>query len=374
MSFDPQDFSEVSSDTRTEPTMFSDGPRKKPDGKANPAGEVGWYLQRERESRALSVEEAGEAIGIHPYHIEAIEYGDMTHMPPRLEALEMIAGYAQYLGFDAEPLVEHLLQFFPAPPVARKKFHPANPPLLSSAKILQFGKFPKLPQLNLNLSKFPGGPGGIVASALGVFMVFAASNYMMLSPSDPVVEQQATVQVVDPMPTATTGPETATVDVVNTPMQAAQEPALVEPIPAEPDVNAMASEEADSLGSFIQEQIPQPNGKKSKKKMQVASAEVVESAEGRVYGAANADARVVLMAKAPVWLRIEDAGGNVVMTQMLNTGDTYRVPNRDGLIALSRDGGRLAYLIDGQEKGILGPAGQILVGEKLDVTALATKN
>jgi transcriptional regulator with XRE-family HTH domain len=79
---------------RHEPSMFATAPRQKPDGQNDPAGEVGWFLQREREKRELSLEEAGEATGIHPYHIEAIEYGDMTHMPQRMEALEMIAGYA----------------------------------------------------------------------------------------------------------------------------------------------------------------------------------------------------------------------------------------------------------------------------------------
>jgi hypothetical protein len=42
-------------------------------------------------------------------------------------------------------------------------------------------------------------------------------------------------------------------------------------------------------------------------------------------------------------------------------------------VALSRDGSRLAYLIDGQEKGVLGAPGKILVGEKLDVAALAAR-
>ena len=89
--------------TRHEPKMFSAPARRKPDGKVDPAGEVGWFLQREREKRGLNHEEVGDATGIHPYHIEAIELGDLTHMPPRLEALEMIAVYAQLLGFDQPP-------------------------------------------------------------------------------------------------------------------------------------------------------------------------------------------------------------------------------------------------------------------------------
>ncbi len=375
MSFDTQD----QSDTRTEPTMFADAPRLKPNGNSDPAGEVGWFLQRERETRGLTLEEAGEAIGIHPYHIEAIEYGDMTHMPPRMEAMEMIAGYAQFLGFDAQPLIEHLLTFLPPPPVARKNFHPANPPVLSSAKVLQFGKFPKLPELKLRIANYPGGAGGIVASAFAVFMLFAGANWMM-SPSVPTAaeEQVASTQVVDPMPTASTGPEVADVKVTDSPMPTVDEGPVPgaeaengeEPLPSV----AAATDNADDLGNFIQEQIPEPNTKKAKKLLKIATGDISTTDEGKVYGASNDTARVVLMAKAPVWLRIEDSGGNVVMTQMLNTGDTYRVPNREGLIALSRDGGRLAYLIDGQEKGVLGPAGQILVGEKLDVSALETKN
>ena len=102
-------------------------------------------------------------------------------------------------------------------------------------------------------------------------------------------------------------------------------------------------------------------------------APIPQPADGRIYGAENKDAHVVLKATAPVWLRIEDAQGIAVMTQMMNTGDTYLVPNKDGLIALSRDGGRLAYIIDGQEKGVLGPPGKILVSEKLDVAALSNK-
>jgi cytoskeleton protein RodZ len=156
---------------------------------------------------------------------------------------------------------------------------------------------------------------------------------------------------------------------------------------------AAPSEDPDAMGNFIQDQV-QPAaqaikgrpGKLASKKIQdrmkvedsiktaaTAPASIPQPSDGRVYGAENKDAHIILKATAPVWLRIEDAQGNAVMTQMLNTGDTYRVPNRDGLIALSRDGGRLAYIIDGQEKGVLGPPGKILVSEKLDLAALAIK-
>ncbi len=109
--------------------------REKPDGITDPAGEAGWYLERERIARGLSLDDIGACTGIHPYHVEAIEYGDMTHMPPRLEALEMIAAYADFLGFDPDPLLQHYASFLPPPEVAPRR-HPANPGPMMSAKIL----------------------------------------------------------------------------------------------------------------------------------------------------------------------------------------------------------------------------------------------
>lgn len=350
---------------REEPQIYADALRPKPDGQTDPAGEVGWFLQRERENRGLTLEDAGEATGIHPYHIEAIEFGDLTHMPPRLEATEMIAGYAQFLGFDVEPLIAHLLSFLPPPPVAPRMFHPASPPVLSSAKILSFGKMPRIPDLKIRLANYPGG---IVASLFAAFLMVAGGTYMLApshSGSPVAVQQIATAepvpQVGDPMPTASTGADAANVQITDEPMPAAQ--------PA----TTIAADDPDALGSFIQQQIPAPKGaQKSAKPVQVQ--QVATANDGRSFGLENEDSHIILKAKAPVWLRIEDTSGNVVMTQMLNTGDTYKVPNRPGLVALSRDGGRLAYLIDGKEAGVLGPPGQILIGEKLDVASLSAKN
>ena len=78
----------------------------------------------------------------------------------------------------------------------------------------------------------------------------------------------------------------------------------------------------------------------------------------------------MLHAKAKVWIRIEDAKGRVVLTQTLMAGDSYRVPNRDGLTVIARDGGLLSYSIDGVDRGQLGNPGEILVGRSLDLGRL----
>ncbi len=58
---------------RVEPQIFNGANRRKPDGKRAPAAEVGWFLSREREARQLTIEAAGEATGIHPYHFHGFK-------------------------------------------------------------------------------------------------------------------------------------------------------------------------------------------------------------------------------------------------------------------------------------------------------------
>ncbi|MBC8036870.1 MAG: DUF4115 domain-containing protein [Rhizobiales bacterium] len=338
--------------------------RQKPDGEIDPAAEAGWFLQRERERRAESLEDAGEATGIHPYHIEAIEFGDMTRMPQRVEALEMIGIYAQYLGFDPEPLVRHYMHFLPHPAIAPQIRHPANPAPLSSAKILRFGKLPPFPKFNFKLSAIPGGTGGVVASLAGALFLFAGASWMLMPGGE---EPQAPEQVTsaDAMPTASTGTEEALVKVTEEAMPDDQPIAAA----AEPTADESEGTNLDGLAALIEDNIAKQPATVQEIPMPSAD-DMTLTKDGREFGANNGGTRLVLKAKAPVWLRIEDTQGNVVLTQMLMKGDTYRVPDRDGLIVIARDGGLLSYVIDGQEKGILGTPGEILVGRSLDLKTL----
>lgn len=351
-------------------TEAQDFVREKPDGETDPAGEAGWYLERQREARGLSLEEAGEAAGIHPYHLEAIEFGDMTCMPERLEALEMIGAYAHFLGFDPEPLVEHYARFLPVPPLAAEPRHPANPAPLSSAKVVAFGRLPKFPKSKLN--GVPGGAGGLVASLAAAMLLFAGASYL-LSPGSgyapqgqeqPAEAAPGSGPEADPMPTASTGPGAAEISVGEEPMPADAQPASQGTAASEDD---LAGTGLDGITALIEENVPGTPGDAKAIENMASANDVAVTGQGREFGAGNSESRLTLKANAPVWVRIEDAQGNVVMTQMLMKGDTYRVPNREGLVVIARDGGLLSYIIDGNEKGVLGTPGEILVGRPLDL-------
>ncbi|MCA3562436.1 MAG: helix-turn-helix domain-containing protein [Aestuariivirga sp.] len=334
--------------------------RDKPDGEADPLGEAGWYLEHERLMRGLSLEEAAEGCGIHPYHLEAIEYGDMTCLPERGEALEMIGAYTAYLGFDPEPLMQHFAQFMPVPELTAEVRHPANPGPLSSARILAFARFARLPEMKTR--RIPGGAGGLVAGLAGAVMLFGAVSYMLMPHDGKAPDKAAGLSGADPMPTASTGSGTADVSVTDEPMPAQEAQSAA----AQPEgQNDLDGTGLDGITALIQKNVPQTTASTTPAPAAAASAPNKDGSQQ--YGIANTGSRLTLKAKAPVWVRIEDANGNVVMTQMLMKGDTYRVPDREGLVVIARDGGLLAYIIDGKEKGILGTPGEILVGRSLDL-------
>lgn len=371
-------------DRDNDPALVESTPffRPKPDADLNPAGEAGWYLQREREKRGLTLEQVGEATGIHPYHVEAIERGDLTRLPERLEALEMVGIYGEYMGFEPEPLVAHYAAFLPRPVAAGGKAHPANPGPLSSAKILKFGKLPPFPRLNIKA--FPGGAGGVIGSCFGAILLFATASWLLHpvpeTPATPQVAQQddASPEAGDPMTTASTGTSQSNVAVSEEPMPEADQPKVTEETPATGKEPTSEEDSLSGIGALIQDNFEAPAGtpkagQATAPQTEQAAPPPKKLAPGKETAKAQPAAdgsRLVLKAKAPVWVRIEDQQGNVVMTQMLRGGDTYSVPNRDGLVVIARDGGLLSYIIDGRERGVLGVPGQILVGQPLDIGAL----
>ena len=338
--------------------------RQKPDGDIDPAGEAGWFLQRERERRGETLATAAERCAIHQHHLEAIEYGDLTRLPARIDALRMIGAYGAYLGFDPQPLVLHYAQFLPKPNRQSAASRPAAPKPLGSATIISFPLGRCLRALSSNSS---GIASVVVAAGL-----FGAALWVLPQLGGTPDEQQA---VADAAP-SDAGPDaeaTAFFErVAETPVASITS---VAEAPLDDSAEATADADADQsadglpgLGDFISSKISAVDETAFGPRLQASPT----TGAGRIYGSQNADARLVLKANAPVWVRIEDTHGNVILTQTLLTGDSYRVPDRSDLVIIARDGGLLTVEIDGVAKGSLGTPGEILVGRPLDIDALAT--
>ncbi len=91
--------------------------RHKPDGKLDPAGEVGWFLQYERERRGDTLADAAAETRIKATYIHALEQGAMDQLPGWPYVIGYVRSYAKFLGLEAEPLVEHYQSFLDKPAV-----------------------------------------------------------------------------------------------------------------------------------------------------------------------------------------------------------------------------------------------------------------
>jgi cytoskeleton protein RodZ len=345
--------------------------RPRPDGDIDPAGEAGWFLQRERERRGFSLEDVAAATGVHASHLEAIETGDLTGLPARAEALAMIGAYGKHLGFDPQPLVLHYANFLPHPILPHARRRQQRPIPLGSAKVIDFG-------VRRQLRRLTSGAGGIMTSCLAAILLMGAASYWLLPSPGPEEAPAAVAGLEERKVETTTADDVPVASIAKVSEEALgdDEDVSTSTLGAEADRAANA---LGGLGELIETDIAKA-GKDgaadavavSDLKVAVSEPTVVqESAEGRVYGSENTDARLVLTAKGEVWLRIEDRQGKVVVTRTLNAGDSYRVPNREGLVVTARDGGLISYRIDGKPGGDLGEAGEILVGRPLDLESLA---
>jgi cytoskeleton protein RodZ len=331
--------------------------RQKPDGSIDPAGEAGWFLQRERQRRGVRLDVAAQVLGIHESHLDGIEFGDLTKLPSRNEALAMIGIYGSYLGFDPKPLTQHYSRFLPRPVAVAARKHGMAPKPLSSAKIIPFATVLKLAMSNRGLS--------IVSSIVGIVLMMGVAG-VMLAPKE---EEQIAARV-DSLPTAsltTHADDGSTVKIRQLPM--AEDLAADEAVSSDPtavDSNKLESG-LDDLGAFIAQQLSEPTSNAevpvSAKTNDITGKEVLQPKAGP-------GARLVLRAAGSVWFRVEDTRGNVIISQTLRKGESYAVPDRDDLVIIARDGGLISYELDGVDHGAVGTPGEIVVGRPLSISSL----
>lgn len=358
--------------------------RTKPDGSEDPAGEAGWFLQRERERRKVSLRDVARAIRVHPIHLDAIERGDLTRMPHRSDAIGMVGAYAEFLGFDPQPMMMHYAQLLPRSSAPRPQGS-RKPAPLGSARIIDF-------PLSRRLKEMASGGGGVVASVLAAVVLFGGISYALLpgggSDADQTVAQAPIAGPDDTTSASEDSNSEVAADVSKAEQSLGDAPApkTAEAIdPATDPIGALLAAEADRAADSLDgiDKLIANNGQieTAADNMTTATTTPIKSVDkpvtrdgkGRIFGADNTDARLVLRASERVWVRIEDGRGKTILVDTLNPGDRFKVPNQEGLVVIARDGGLLAFEIDGRPGGTLGNPGEVLVNRTLDINKLLNR-
>jgi cytoskeleton protein RodZ len=83
--------------------------------------------------------------------------------------------------------------------------------------------------------------------------------------------------------------------------------------------------------------------------------------------------RIVINVRETTWVEIRNSSGKAIISQVLNPGEQYNVPNEDGMVLATGNIGGLEFVVDGQPIPPLGNKGDVARGIKLNADAMKPK-
>lgn len=306
---------------------------------------LGAVLREARLSRGEDAAVVASKLKMRRDQLEAIEENNFARLPGRTYAIGFVRAYARYLGLDSEEIVQRLKERHAAEDAVK-------PVQLEFLEPVQEQHVPK---------------GSIIILALVIAMVIYSVAYLTMpsrkgttaakadAPSVVIVEPEAVL----PKPVAVApGPQNKTPA-----NEAADEPAFVggsDPIPEsalpKPFANFTFSDAQDLSSTLTLAQASPFDG---------------EAARPQPERLASAgESRITLRALAPTYVQIRDTaqkgGRGILIGRVLNVGESFRAPDRAGLVMQTGNAGGLEVEVDGRTVGILGKSGEVITRIPVD--------
>ena len=366
---------------------------------------TGEMLAIRREELGYSLAQAADALRIRYVYLQAIEDGRYHDLPGTAYAIGFVRSYAEFLGLEPDEAVKRFKQeihglerapslSFPVPKPEGKV--PGGALILISVLLiaLGYGAWYFLTTSGSPVSEVLPSAAPVeeqndqaVESASDGSEQTTADSAETADGADQAAADTAVGQGSDSAPTGeTSADEAQTAETQSEGTQAASADQTV--LEAEqPGIGAGAEIEIPSTSVTADTGITQPDQAASQPAAEADTPEagvenatqtaVVEppavpqlppgaAAGGRIFGANNADARVVLAATSDSWVQVRDAEGELLLTQVLRTGDSFLVPNEPGITMRTGNAGGLSITVDGRQIASLGALGDVIDGVLLE--------
>jgi cytoskeleton protein RodZ len=354
--------------------------------------EVGAQLRQRRLERGEDLDDVARSLRIKASYLLGIEQGDLSALPGRPYALGFLRSYADYLGFDGEELVGKIKAAV-ADLTDRTRLRIRMPlpenrlpktPVVVISLALVFGLYAgwsylsrsgrvavdtvaEVPQ-DLRERALAGStrkPDGKAPVAGVAARGLASDGGAAERPSTSAATAPAVAGAAAPAPEAPLTPH------AGSPGQTAAELAL------SGDPDALAVQPAAGLGAAEAGGTEAPSGDvaepgpsagaagapaRARAAMEVLAGldPAVGSPQGpQVHERANADARVILRAREPVWIQVSSPAGDYTFTRTLQPGEALLVPNRPDLELWTGNAGGLEILVDGTPVAALAGRGKV---------------
>ncbi len=354
------------------------------DDNPEPRGSVGAELRAGRLARGEDLSEVASRLRIRREQLEAIEGSDYSRLPGRTYSIGFVRAYSDYLGLDAKEMVAR----FKAEAEAGEVSAPAGELVFPEAD---------------DESKMPRGTMVVIAIAVlaalyGIWDLTVSADRMVEERSQAAAPSSVPATRITPpetnevpaaRDTATADNTASTLPTVNVPgtgeapaPEAGAAAVIAEPAApatpadevAETDVEASEApaEPAAEAGTETASAEPvQPSASEEGDQVSPLETGADNAWEGFVYGQQNHDSRIIIRARVQTWVRVEDGAGNVLISRTLRAGESYRAPDREGMILATRNAGALELVVDGSVVGRAGAPGEVLTDRALDPAALS---
>lgn len=304
--------------------------------------EIGTMLRRRREEVGQTLDAVSAATHIRAHYLKAIEAGRRRELPGTAYMIGYVRTYADYLGLDGDRLITDYHADLAGPrKKAEKKAEPEPArlpqvqlsPVTLVVALLALGAAGYFAYGYFSGDEEPVDPAAVDAPAAPAAP--AETDAASVSPPQPPAGSAPTGAEASPSGAIPPGAaETATAG--DAP---AFPPATTEDqVPPESDAEIAASPE-DPADGVVEESPPQP-----------------EAAQG---DGTPATGKIIVRAKLESWIQITNAKKEVVFSRVLRAGETYTVPEEEGLTLTTGNAGGVEITVDGTKLKSLGTVGLV---------------
>lgn len=352
---------------------------------ANGYDGVGHSLKVVRERRGLALADVSARLRIRRPYLEAIEAGRFGELPGAVYVSGFLRQYAEFLGLDPDQIlktyqseadgqVQRVVLNFPLPrPEERTPRLWLVVGALVVAGIVYVLWYRHQETLRVGqdlIQAVPARLADLVPSpqpiAPAVIPPPAAPAPSTSAPATPAPA------ALPPAPAAVASVPAATEQTPAPAVPAAVASAPAAPAPASPASSAPVPA-ASAPGPAV-ETPTAPTALPAQPPAQTANtAPAAAPPAAASFGAADTgNSRIRVEATGPAWIQVRGPNNEQVFTRLLNAGERYVVPDREGLTLLTGNAGAVRIVVDGQPLPPFGAEGEVKRGIPLDPERLKT--
>jgi cytoskeleton protein RodZ len=340
--------------------------------------EIGLMLRRRREEVGQDIAAISAITHIKPHFLKAIEEGRRKDLPGTAYMIGYIRTYANHLGLDGNRLITDYHDELAAHRRwVDKRADPVEPASLSRMRIS-----PVITVAGVLILCVAGYVGWGYATAPREETAEIAA---VEEPAEPAMPERAPTaepapRPVVPSPTGAnasapnaTSPDSAgTMSAVTDDPPAPTEttPAPTEAAPGPTIAEALPGSEAESEAAAENEagdQVPPEAEFASTGDEAVEETPLPAAAPSEPEGTPG---KIVVRARLESWIQITNAEKQVIFSRVLRAGETYTVPDEEGLMFTTGNAGGVELLVDGTKLKSLGTVGLVKRDIPLDASKL----